>query len=90
MVQQSPEQLLIEFEEYMADQNTLEKIRRIVQEELPEKPQLAVTFRYFGNMKIESKKTDLVTVTRLMGVSEKTATKYINQAIEIIKQRLSK
>jgi len=30
-----------------------------------------------------------VTVTRLMGVTEKTATKYINQAIEIIKQRLS-
>jgi hypothetical protein len=39
-------------------------------------------------MKIESKKKDEVTVTSLMGVTEKTATKYINEAIAIIKQRL--
>jgi hypothetical protein len=40
-------------------------------------------------MKIESKKKEEVTITSIMGVTEKTATKYINQAIEIIKQRLS-
>lgn len=84
----SPEQVLIEIEEYLADQQALENIRRIVQDDLPEKPKLAFTFRFFGNMKIESKKSDEVTVTSLMGVTEKTATKYINQAIEIIKQRL--
>lgn len=84
----SPEQVLIEIEEFLAEQQTLEQIRRIVQEDLPELPQLAFTFRYFGQLKIESKK-DPVTVTSLMGVTEKTATKYIHQAIEIIKQRLN-
>jgi len=48
----------------------------------------AFTLRFFGNMKIESKKEGAVTVTSLMRVTEKTATKYINEAIEIIKQRL--
>lgn len=85
----SPEQVLIEIEDYLAEQNTLENIRRIVQNDLPERPRLAFTFRFFGHMKIESKKKEEVTITHLMGVTEKTATKYINQAIEIIKQRLS-
>jgi len=87
--QKSPEQILLEMEEYLADCRALDEIRRIVQDDLPENLKLAFTFRYFGNMKIESKKSDEVTVTSLMGVTEKTATKYINQAIEIIKQRLS-
>lgn len=87
-IPKSPEQMLIEMEEFLADEEALEKIRLIVQEDLPEKPAIAFTLRYFENMKIESKKTDMVTVTCLMGVTEKTATKYINQAIEIIKQRL--
>jgi len=84
----SPEQVLIEMEELLADEKMLEKIRLIVQKDLPEKPANAFTFRFFGDMKIESKNTDTATVTSLMGVTEKTATKYINQAIEIIKQRL--
>lgn len=85
----SPEQTLIEIEEALADERALEKIRRIVQEEMPEKPALAFSFRYFGGMKIESKKENEITVTKLMNVSEKTASKYINQAIEIIRQRFS-
>jgi len=85
----SPEQVLMEIEKFLSDQDTLEKIRRIVQDDLPEIPKQAFTFRYFGSMKIESKKNDEVTISRLMGVTEKTATKYINQAIELIKQRLS-
>ncbi|MES9841942.1 MAG: hypothetical protein ABW134_15405 [Candidatus Thiodiazotropha endolucinida] len=84
----SPEQALIELEDYLKEQDKLEKIRLIVQGDMPERPQLAFTFRYFGNMKIKSKK-DEVTITRLMGVNDKTVTKYINQAKEIIKQRLS-
>ena len=87
-VPKSPEQVLIELEEFLADEDMLETIRRIVQDDLPELPQLAFTFRYFGNMKIESKKAGAVTVTSLMGVTEKTVTKYINQAIDTIKQRL--
>jgi len=87
-IPKSPEQVLIEIEEFLADQDTLEKIRRIVQDDLPELPAIAFAFRYFGNMKIESKNEDAVTITSLMGVTEKTVTKYINQAIEIIKQRL--
>lgn len=85
----SPEQVLIEIEEFLIDQDKLEKIRCIVQEDMPELPQLAFTYRFFGNLKFESKNKEEVTVTRLMGVTEKTATKYINQAIEIIKRRLS-
>jgi hypothetical protein len=85
----SPEQELIDIQESLAQEDRLEKIRRILQQDVPELPQLAFTFRFFGNMKIESKNADEVTVTRLMGVTEKTATKYINQAIEIIKQRLN-
>lgn len=83
----SPEEFLIEIEGCMKQEETLEKIRLIVQEYLPELPQFAFTFRYFGELKIESKK-DEVTVTMLMAVTEKTVTKYINQAIKIIKQRL--
>ncbi len=85
----SPEQLLIEVEELLADKETVEEIRRIVQTDLPERAKLAFTYRFFGSMKIESKKPDEVTVTKLLGVTEKTATKYINEAITIIKQRLT-
>jgi len=88
-VPKSPEQILVEIEEFLAERDTLEKVRLIVQQHMPELPQLAFTFRFFGGRKIESKKPDEVTVTHLMGVTEKTATKYINQAIKIIKQRLS-
>ena len=83
----SPEEFLIELEECMKQDVRLEGIRLIVQEHLPELPQIAFTFRYFGELKIESKK-DTVTVSMLMGVTEKTVTKYINQAIEIIRKRL--
>jgi len=86
-VSKSPEEFLIELEGYMKQEEALEKIRLIVQMHLPELPQIAFTFRYFGELKIKSKK-DEVTVTMLMGVTEKTVTKYINQAIKIIKQRL--
>lgn len=87
----SPEQVLIEIEEFLEqsrfEKTTLERIRQIIQE-LPELPQLAFTFRHLGEMRIDSEKDGKVTVTSLMGVTEKTAAKYINQAIEIIKQRL--
>lgn len=85
----SPEDFLIEIEEYLQQEEMLEEIRRIVQEHLPESPQIAFTFRYFGELKIESRK-DLVYITKLMGVTEKTATKYINEAIKIIRKRLEK
>ena len=84
----SPEEELIEIEELLAEQETLENIRRIVLEDMPELPGIAFSFRYFGHMKIESKNKSEVTVTSLMGVTEKTATKYINQAIEIIRREL--
>jgi hypothetical protein len=84
----SPEQSLIEMEELLSEQGNLERIRRIVPD-LPELPKIAFTFRYYAELKIESKKTDVITVTSLMDVTEKTATKYINQAIAIIKERLS-
>lgn len=87
----SPEQLLIEIEEFLEEsrleQATVERIRQLIPE-LPELPQLAFTFRHIAGLQIDSEKADKVTVASLMGVTEKTATKYINQAIEIIQQRL--
>lgn len=82
----SPEEFLIEIEEFLKQEETLEKIRLIVEEHVPELPQVAFTLRFFGGMKIESHK-DPVCITKIMGLNEKTVTKYINQAIEIIKQR---
>jgi DNA-directed RNA polymerase specialized sigma24 family protein len=85
----SPEQLLIEFQDAWARQEKLEEIRIMLQGDLlPELAKNAFTYRFYGGLKIASKKQGEVTVTSLMGVTEKTATKYINQAIQIIKQRL--
>lgn len=85
----SPEQVLVELEEAWEEQEQLEQIRQIVQGDLlPERAKLAFSYRFYGGMKIESKKADAVTITKLMGVTEKTVTSYINQAIDIIKQRL--
>ena len=86
----SPEQALIAVQEFRATQETLNRIRRILQEEsFPEKPGQAFAYRYLGDgLKIESTNQGEVTVTSLMKVTEKTATKYINTAIEIIGQRL--
>jgi DNA-directed RNA polymerase specialized sigma24 family protein len=83
----SPEDFLIEIEECLEREENLKKIQTILQQHVPELPQIAFTFRYFGELKIESRK-DPVCIATLMGLNEKTVTKYINQAIEIIKQRL--
>lgn len=83
----SPEDFLIEIEEFLQQEENLKKIPAILQQYVPELPQIAFTFRYFGELKIESSK-DPVCIATLMGLTEKTVTKYINQAIEIIKQRL--
>jgi DNA-directed RNA polymerase specialized sigma24 family protein len=82
------EDRLIELEEEIERKQLDEDIREIIQE-LPELPRAAITYRYFGAMKIESKDPGEVTVSRLLGVTEKTATKYINQAVGIIRQRLN-
>jgi len=87
---QSPEQVLMRLEDLWKEQETLKLIREIVQGDLlPEPAKLAFSYRYYGGLKIESKKNpDEITITKLMGVTEKTVTKYIDQAIDIIKQRL--
>jgi|SRR5688572_18997638 hypothetical protein len=86
---QSPEQTLIALQEFRATQETLNQVRRILQDEsFPEKPAQAFAYRYLQGLKIASKNANEVTVTSLMKVTEKTATKYINTAIEIIRQRL--
>lgn len=84
-----PDEILMEIEDSLADQIAVVKIHQILQsDDIPELAARAFTFRYLSNLKIESIK-DPVTVTSLMGVTEKTATKYINQAIEFIKERLT-
>lgn len=85
----SPEQALIAMQELRANQETFRNVRRILQDEsFPEKAGQAFAYRYLDDLKIESKDESEVTVTSLMKVTEKTATKYINTAIEIIRQRL--
>lgn len=85
----SPEDLLASLEEQFKELVQLEQIRQIVQDELPEPQQIAFTFRYYGAMKIKSKKAE-PTVTSLMGISETTAAKYIDQATQYIISRLQK
>jgi RNA polymerase sigma factor (sigma-70 family) len=81
------EERLIELEMETERKQLDEDIRHIIQD-LPELPRTAITYRYFNGMKIESKDPEEVTVSRLLCVTEKTASKYINQAIGIIRQRL--
>ncbi len=82
------EEQLIELEMEIERKQLDENIRHIIQD-LPELPRTAISYRYFCAMKIESKDPEEVTVSRLLGVTEKTATKYINQALGIIRQRLT-
>jgi hypothetical protein len=64
----SPEVFLIEIEEYLQQEENLEKVRLILQQYVPELPQIAFTFRYFDDLKIESKK-EPVCITKLMGLN---------------------
>jgi RNA polymerase sigma factor (sigma-70 family) len=85
---ETTEDQLIELEAEIERKQLDENMRDIIRD-LPELPRTALTYRYFGAMKIESKDPEEVTVSRLLGVTEKTASKYINQAIGIIRQRLN-
>jgi len=85
----SPEELLVSLEEQLKQAVQLEQIRRIVEDELPDVDKIAFTFRFYGELKISSKK-DEPTVTSLMGISETAAAKYINRAIQFIISRLRK
>lgn len=84
----SPEEFLIEIEDYLRQEENLAKVPPILQQYVPELPQIAFTFRFYGGLRIDPK--DSVGIAQLMGLTEKTVTKYINQAIDIIKQRLTK
>lgn len=88
--EQSPEELLIALEQQLAETAKLEQVRLIMQSEhMPELPRIAFTFRFYADLKIESKDKSETTVTKLMGCTEKTASKYIKQAIAIIIERLN-
>lgn len=85
----SPEEFLQTLQEESQEEDLLRRIREIVQgDEMPEKAKLAFTYRYYGQMPIDSKKDDVVTIAKLMGVTEKTVTKYINEAIALIRKGL--
>jgi DNA-directed RNA polymerase specialized sigma24 family protein len=85
----SPEEFLQSLQEEQQDENLLRRIRELVQcDEMPEKAKLAFTFRYYGQLPIDSKKDGVVTIAKLMGVTEKTVTKYINEAIALIRKGL--
>lgn len=85
----SPEEFLQTIQEEQQEEDLLCRIREIVQcDEMPEKAKLAFTFRYYGQLPIDSKKDEVVTIAKLMGVTEKTVTKYINEAIALIRKGL--
>lgn len=85
---ESAEERLMALEEEVAGKRLDDSMRLLI-DGLPDLPRTALTYRYFGAMKIESKDPSEVTVSRLLGVTEKTVSKYINQAIDIIRQGLS-
>jgi hypothetical protein len=85
----SPEEFLQTLQEEQQGEDLLRRIREVVQSnEIPEKAKLAFTFRYYGQMPIDSKKDNVVTIVKLLGVTEKTVTKYINEAIALIRKGL--
>lgn len=86
----SPEDFMLALQQEQQVEHFLNRIREIVQsDEMPEKPKIAFTYRFYGQMPIDSKKGNVITIVKLMGVTEKTATKYINEAITLIRTRLS-
>lgn len=88
-VSQPPEALLIALQQEAEEASTLDRIREIVQsDEMPEHARVAFSFRFYGNLQIDSKKEDVITIVKLMGVTEKTITKYINEAIALIRKGL--
>lgn len=83
----SPEGLLIALQQEAEEASTLDRIREILQsDEMPEHAKIAFTFRFYGDLQIDSKKEDVITIVKLMGVTEKTVTKYINEAIALIRK----
>jgi len=89
----SPEDELIQIgefiEELLTDQINLKRIEEIVQLHLPEKERMAFTFRYYADLKVHSKKTEVITVAKMMGVKERSARQYLASALQIIKERLT-
>ena len=86
-VSMSPEALLMTLQEEADEAAVLERIREIVQsEEMPELAKIAFTYRFYGQLQIESKKEDVITITKLMGITDKTVTKYIDEAIALIRK----
>lgn len=86
----SPEDFLIELQQESQKDETLQRIREIIQsDEMPERAKVAFTFRYYAGLQIDSKKDDVITIVKLMGITEKTVTKYINEAIALIRKGLN-
>jgi hypothetical protein len=84
----SPEAFLIEIEEMLRQDQTLKDLPAILQKHVPELARNAFTYKYYGQMKIES--TRSMSIQQLMGLDPKTVAKYIDQAIDIIKMRVGK
>lgn len=89
----TPEDELIKIEEYveklLADSQNLIRIEEVVQLHLSDKERMAFTFHFYGKLKVFSKKTEAITVAKLMGVKERSARQHLASAIQIIKERLA-
>lgn len=89
----SPEDELIQIEEYIEtlldDKNNLKRIEEVVQLHLSDKERMAFTFHFYAKLKVYSKKSEVITVAKMMGVKERSARQHLANAIQIIKERLT-
>ena len=89
----SPEDYVIQIEEYveelLADKFKLKLVEEVVQLYLPDNERMAFTFHYYGKLKVFSKKPEIMTVAKIMGVRESSVRHYLTSARRIIKERLT-
>lgn len=90
---QSPEDYVLEIEEYveelLADKQNMKRIEEVVQLYLPDNERMAFTFHYYGKLKAFSKKPEVMTVSKIMGVGESSVRHYLTNARKILKERLT-
>ena len=89
----SPEDYFIEIEDFieesLAIKEELERIEEVVQLYLTDNERMAFTLHYYEKLRVFSKKADVVTVSKIMGVGESSVRHYLTSARKIIKERLT-
>jgi len=84
------EEMLSRLEKESLDDLKLERIYALVQEDgfLSELERIAFTYSWFGEIQIDSKDADKLTICKIMDRSDKSVRLYIGRAMSKIKERL--